>query len=91
MKNKYIKLIAGIVFDILGILPLFIPALGEIVDIIWAPVSSMVLLKMYGTRKGKYGAILNFLEELLPVTDFIPSFTITWCYFYFFEKEKILH
>jgi hypothetical protein len=29
---------------------------------------------------GQIGAVLNFIEEILPGTDIIPSFTIAWFY-----------
>jgi hypothetical protein len=33
---------------------------------------------MFGGRLGLFGGLLNTAEELLPFTDFIPSFSIAW-------------
>jgi hypothetical protein len=35
-------------------------------------------MKTFGGWKGALGGFGNFIEELLPGTDFIPSFTIMW-------------
>lgn len=78
MKSKYIKLILSLVLDIVGILSYLVPEFGELIDVIWAPLSTYILLKLYKNRVSKYTAVLGFIEEILPFTDFIPTFTITW-------------
>lgn len=62
--------------DLLGYLSFTIPVLGEFADIIWAPFSAFIFYKLFGGKKGMIGAVFNFVEELLPGFDFIPSFTI---------------
>ena len=52
--------------------------LGEFGDIVWAPVSGFLFYKLFGGRFGLIGGVLNFLEEIIPLTDIIPSFTIAW-------------
>lgn len=74
-----------IVLDLIGMASYFIPGLGEFADIIWAPISAMIFYKMFGGRIGMIGSVLNFLEEILPFTDVIPSFTIAW----FIRKNEI--
>jgi hypothetical protein len=64
--------------DIIGYATYAIPFFGEIADIIWAPISGMIFFVSFGGWKGALGGIGNFIEELLPGTDFIPSFTIMW-------------
>ena len=64
--------------DIIGYASYGIPVLGEFADIIWAPVSALIFFISFGGWKGALGGIGNFIEELLPGTDFIPSFTIMW-------------
>lgn len=61
------------------------PALGEFADIAWAPISGFIFLKLFGGRLGAIGSVLNFLEEVIPFTDIIPSFTIAW----FIRKREI--
>jgi hypothetical protein len=72
------SLIFCIVMDIIGYATYLIPVLGEVADVIWAPISAIIFYISFGGWKGGFGAIFNFVEELLPGTDFIPSFTIMW-------------
>ena len=65
-----------IVMDLIGCLSFVIPGVGEFSDIIWAPISAFIFYKSFGGRFGATGAILNFVEEALPFTDIIPTFTI---------------
>jgi hypothetical protein len=67
-----------IIMDIIGMATYFFPALGEFGDIVWAPISGYVFYKLFGGRFGLIGGVLNFLEEIIPFTDIIPSFTIAW-------------
>jgi len=67
-----------ILMDLVGYASFIIPGLGEFSDIIWAPLSGIIFYNFFGGRFGLTGGILNFLEEILPFTDFIPSFTIAW-------------
>jgi hypothetical protein len=66
-------------------LTFILPGLGEWVDIVWAPISALMFYRLFGGRIGAIGSVLNFLEEIVPFTDFIPSFTIAW----FMRKNKI--
>lgn len=64
--------------DILGYATYAIPFFGEIADIFWAPLSALIFFATFGGWKGALGGVGNFIEELLPGTDFIPTFTIMW-------------
>jgi hypothetical protein len=72
-----------IIMDVIGMATYSFPVLGEFGDIVWAPVSAYVFYKLFGGRFGLIGGVLNFLEEIVPYTDIIPSFTIAW-----FIKKK---
>ncbi|TCZ71824.1 hypothetical protein E0486_09465 [Flaviaesturariibacter aridisoli] len=72
------SLAACIVMDLLGMASFGIPVLGEVVDLIWAPISASIYYRMFGGKIGILGGAFAFLEELLPGTDFIPTFTISW-------------
>ena len=87
-NNKSRNLILGIVFDAIGMLSFSIPFLGEFSDVIWAPMAGFLMTWMYKGTVGKVGGIFTFLEEIIPFTDFIPSFTMTWIYYYLIKKEK---
>lgn len=88
-KNKYRNLILGLVFDMIGNLSYIIPGVAEFTDIIWAPISSFLISRMYKGNVGKIAGVFSFIEEALPGFDVIPTFTITWFYTYVFNKNKI--
>lgn len=85
-KNK--KLILGLIFDAIGMVSFAIPGIGEFSDVIWAPLAGYLMTYMYRGRVGKVAGVLTFLEEILPFTDIIPSFTVTWLYTYYFQRKK---
>ena len=64
--------------DLIGCASFVIPGIGEFSDIIWAPVSAYIFYRSFGGRFGVFGAVLNFIEEALPFTDIVPSFTIAY-------------
>ncbi len=67
-----------IFLDVVGMSSFFFPLFGELSDIVWAPLSALIFNYLFGGRLGKIGGVLSFLEEILPFTDIIPSFTIAW-------------
>ncbi|WP_289657919.1 hypothetical protein [Flavobacterium panacagri] len=85
--NRMSKLIIGLILDGIGMLTYSVFGLGEFGDIIWAPIAGVIMTRMYKGRVGKVAGFLTFLEEILPFTDIIPSFTLTWIYTYFFQKK----
>ena len=76
--KKQTSLIFCILMDIIGYATYAIPGLAEFADILWAPISAVVFMTTFGGWKGALGGVGNFIEEILPGTDFIPSFTIMW-------------
>ena len=78
MNKQQPSLIFCIMMDVVGYATYAIPFLGEIGDIIWAPISSIIFMSTFGGWKGALGGIGNFVEEILSGTDFIPSFTIMY-------------
>jgi len=86
--NKNRNLILGLLFDGIGMLTFSIPFLGEFSDVVWAPIAGFLMTWMYKGTVGKVGGIFAFLEEIIPFTDFIPSFTLTWIYNYWIKKDK---
>ncbi|MBK8609656.1 MAG: hypothetical protein IPL84_06855 [Chitinophagaceae bacterium] len=67
-----------ILLDLIGMASYLIPAFGEFGDTIWAPISGFIFYILFGGRFGVIGGVLNFLEEIIPFTDIIPTFTIAW-------------
>lgn len=85
-EHKLRNLFLGIIFDGIGFLSLLIPFLGEFSDVIWAPLSGLLIAWMYKGVLGKIGGVFSFTEEILPFFDFIPTFTILWIYKYLLKK-----
>ncbi|KAF2081566.1 hypothetical protein [Flavobacterium sharifuzzamanii] len=85
--DRMSKLLIGLVLDGIGMISFSIPFLGEFSDVIWAPIAAIIMARMYKGRVGKVAGVLTFLEEIIPFTDVIPSFTLTWIYTYFFQKK----
>jgi hypothetical protein len=87
-NQKTGSLIFCLAMDAVGYATYSIPLLGEFGDLLWAPVSAIIFYKTFGGWKGTFGSVFNFAEELLPGTDFIPSFTLMWLWKNFMQKEK---
>jgi hypothetical protein len=92
-KSKFVpqekplpSLAACIAMDLAGMASYAIPFLGEVIDLAWAPISAAIYLKMFGVKRGMLGGIFNFVEELLPGLDIIPTFTISW--FLMYSKSR---
>lgn len=81
MDKKYQKLLLSIVLDLIGFIPL--------IDVVWAPLSALIMAIMYKGVKGKIAGIISFIEEIIPFTDVIPTFTIMWIYTNFIEKPTV--
>ena len=86
--TKTKKLFIGILMDLLGYMSYLFPFFGEFIDVLWAPLSAYIMTKLYKGRIGKVAGVVNFIEEVLPIIDFIPTFTITWFYEYVLRKKK---
>lgn len=87
MKKEKKLLIYSILLDLVGLVSFIIPIFGELSDFIWAPISGWLLMRMYKGTAGKVGGVISMLEEILPFTDVIPTFTLMWLYTYFFKSE----
>lgn len=84
------SLIICVLMDVIGYASFAIPGLGEFSDIIWAPLSGLIFYRLFGGKTGLFGGIFNFLEEILPFTDFIPSFCIAWFIRSYYQKKQIV-
>jgi hypothetical protein len=86
-SDKKTKLILSLIFDGIGMLSYIVPVFAESLDVIWAPISGLLLVIMYKGSVGKIAGLFGTVEELIPLTDIIPTFTITWFYTYIIRKE----
>ena len=83
-QTREVSLVFCLIMDLIGYATYAVPFLGEIGDIVWAPISALIFWRTYGSWRGALGGMFNFVEELLPGFDFIPSFTIM----YFLQRSK---
>jgi hypothetical protein len=86
-NNKSRDLFLSLLFDAIGMISFSIPLIGEFADVVWAPLSGFIMVWMYKGTMGKVAGVVSFVEELLPATDIIPSFTLMWFYTYFIKKS----
>ncbi len=84
--SKYRDLFMGLLFDAIGMSSLAIPFIGDFSDVIWAPMSAWLMIRMYKGTAGKVAGTISFIEEIIPGLDIIPSFTLMWLYTYLFSK-----
>jgi hypothetical protein len=87
INNKNRNLVLGLLFDGIGMLSFSVPLLGEFSDVVWAPIAVFLMTWMYKGTVGKVAGLFTFLEEIIPFTDVIPSFTLTWIYTYLIKKS----
>ena len=86
--NKNRNLFLGILFDAIGMLSFTVPFVGEFSDVVWAPIAGYLLTTMYKGTVGRVGGVFAFMEEILPFSDVIPTFTLTWIYNYLIKSKN---
>ena len=86
-SNQTRDLVLSLLFDAIGMMSLSIPLIGDFSDVIWAPLSGLIMVWIYKGTMGKVAGVVSFIEEILPVTDIIPSFTLMWFYTYIIKKS----
>ena len=87
-KEKKIRnLLLGLLFDAIGMASILFPGLGDLLDVIWAPLAGWLMTRMYKGKIGQAAGIVTFVEELVPGLDVIPTFTIMWVYNYLIVKK----
>ena len=84
--SKRNKLLIGLLFDLIGMASYVFP----VIDVVWAPLSAFLMIKLYKGNVGKVGGLISFVEEAIPGLDFFPSFTLTWCYVYLINRKKAI-
>lgn len=89
-RSKFIKLGVSVVMDLLGMATFLIPGVAEVADLVWAPVAAIVHYMLYRSWPGAAGGLVTFVEEILPVTDWIPSLTLNWVYHYLIREKRTL-
>jgi hypothetical protein len=67
------KLVICIAIDVIGSASELVPVLGEVSDVIYAPIAATILRNLYSSN---IVFVLEFAEEILPFTDILPLATI---------------
>lgn len=91
-QEKQKHLIVSIIVDAIGMFTFQFSFLGEIADIIYAPIAGIAIFAMYRLRlaSASLGGIFGFVEEILPRTDIIPTASVMWVYYYHLRRESTL-
>jgi hypothetical protein len=74
-QPDWTKLAVCIAVDLIGSSSEVIPLVGELSDILYAPIAATILRSLYGSN---IVFALEFVEEILPFTDILPLATICW-------------
>ncbi|GMF14552.1 unnamed protein product [Phytophthora lilii] len=77
LENPSRKLVASLAIDFLGNATFVVPGLGEMADVLWAPMSAKMVDTLY-KESSPHAKYVAFIEEVLPFTDFIPTATLAW-------------
>ncbi len=84
-KPSFSKLFLSLGVDAVGMGTYFIPVIGETADLILAPISAIIIYKMYNNTAF---TVIGAIEEIAPGTDFIPTATLAWLYQRFIISSK---
>jgi uncharacterized membrane protein YciS (DUF1049 family) len=80
------KLILCIAIDVIGSASELVPVLGEVTDVVWAPIAGLALRSLFGSN---IVFALEFTEEFLPFTDILPLATLCWVVDTFFSDSDL--
>lgn len=78
--KKEPRLAFCICMDLAGMASYIIPGAGEFFDMAWAPIAAYLFYRTFSGKVAKLGSLIEFIEEALPFTDFIPTFTLAYYY-----------
>ena len=80
------KLAICILIDTIGTSSELLPVIGEVTDVVWAPIAALLLRNLYGGNNVIF--VLELLEEILPFTDVLPLATLCWVVETFFTESS---
>lgn len=72
------RLVVSLAIDALGSASYLVPVAGEAVDVVWAPLQTVLIMALYDERVSSNLKYLSFVEEILPLTDIVPTATLGW-------------
>ncbi len=82
IEHPGVQLLICLTMDAVGMFSYLLPVLGELGDLVWAPINALFIMGLVGGEGvgGWAFAAGGFTEEILPFTDFIPSCTMAWIF-----------
>lgn len=86
IQPDFAKLLVCLAVDVIGTSSELFPFVGEISDIVWAPIAGLILRSLYGSN---ILFVLELSEEILPFTDILPLCTLCWVIETFFGDTNI--
>lgn len=87
VQLDFAKLLLCIVIDTLGSANEAVPLVGELVDVVYAPIAALLLRQLFNGSNVVF--LLEFAEEILPFTDVLPLATICWVVEAFFGNGNL--
>lgn len=87
VQLDFTKLFLCVIIDIIGSSNEAIPIVGEVVDVIYAPIAALLLRQLFSGSNVVF--LLEFAEEILPFTDILPLATICWVVEAFFGRGSL--
>ncbi len=88
LKKKFLKY--SIALDLIGMASYVFPFIADVTDLFFAPVYGSIIFYMYrrNTLPAIIGGLFGTAEELLVMSDGIPTATLLWIYTYVFRKKE---
>jgi hypothetical protein len=86
VRPDFVKLLVCLAIDVIGTSSEVVPILGEVSDVVWAPIAGLILRSLYGSN---ILFALEFTEEILPFTDILPLATLCWVIDTFFRDSDL--
>jgi hypothetical protein len=87
IRPDFGKLIACLAIDAIGSSSILIPFIGDATDVLWAPTAGLLLRYLFNNSNILF--ILEFTEEILPLTDILPLATLCWLIDTFFRTSNL--
>lgn len=74
-NEAWFKLFVCVVIDAISDSSFVLPGVGELEDVVWAPLAALALRSLFQSDTVAYA---EFAKEILPFTDIIPFATTVW-------------
>ena len=69
-NNKGTMLVLSLLFDFIGMVSYFVPVFAEVTDLVWAPISGILLVVMFKGTAGKLAGVFGGKTFSFTITPF---------------------